>query len=162
MEKEGTVSPAEINEDDCMRIGELSTRTGVSVRSLRYYEQQDLLEPQRSSAGHRIYSNEDERRVLQIQDLFEAGFCSSVIRTLLPALVHPLRDRDLLLAAITAAKARLESEKESVEAELRQLKRLGDRYGLAPDTHVTLQNDGHDSFTAPQAIAFDHRNRRLR
>ncbi|TVU59258.1 MerR family DNA-binding transcriptional regulator [Paenarthrobacter nitroguajacolicus] len=38
-----------------MRIGELSTRTGVSVRSLRYYEQQLLVEPQRTSAGHRIY-----------------------------------------------------------------------------------------------------------
>ncbi|MBT2534119.1 MerR family transcriptional regulator [Arthrobacter sp. ISL-48] len=145
-----------------MRIGELATKTGVSVRSLRYYEQQDLLEPQRTSAGHRFYSIEDERLVLQIQDLFEAGFCSSVIRTLLPALVNPVRNRDLLRASLTAAQARLKSEKESVEGELLKLKRLGDRYGLAPDTHVTLQNDGHDSFTAAQAIAFDHRNRRLR
>lgn len=150
------------NEDGCMRIGELSTRTGVSVRSLRYYEQQLLVEPQRTSAGHRIYSIEDEHLVLQIQDLFEAGFCSSVIRTLLPALLNPERDHDLILAAVTAARARLESEKETVEAELRQLKRLGDRYGLAPDTHVTLQDDGHESFTAAQTIAFDHRNRRLR
>ncbi|MET3923228.1 MerR family transcriptional regulator [Arthrobacter sp. UYEF20] len=145
-----------------MRIGELARKTGVSVRSLRYYEQQDLLEPQRTSAGHRFYSIQDERLVLQIQDLFEAGFCSSVIRTLLPALVNPLRNRDLLRASLTAAQARLKSEKESVETELLKLKRLGDRYGLAPDTHVTLQNDGHDSFTAAQAIAFDHRNRRLR
>ncbi|MBT2534160.1 MerR family transcriptional regulator [Arthrobacter sp. ISL-48] len=145
-----------------MRIGELATKTGVSVRSLRYYEQQDLLEPQRTSAGHRFYSIEDERLVLQIQDLFEAGFCSSVIRTLLPALVNPVRNLDLLRASLTAAQARLKSEKESVEAELLKLKQLGDRYGLAPDTHVTLQNDGHDSITAAEAIAFDHRNRRLR
>ncbi|MBT2588400.1 MerR family transcriptional regulator [Arthrobacter sp. ISL-95] len=145
-----------------MRIGELATKTGVSVRSLRYYEQQGLLEPQRTSSGHRFYSIEDERLVFQIQDLFEAGFCSSVIRALLPALVNPENNRDLLRTSLTAAQARLTSEKKSVEAELLKLKRLGDRYGLAPDTHVTLQNDGHDSFTAAEAIAFDHRNRRLR
>lgn len=145
-----------------MRIGELSAKTGVSVRSLRYYEQQELLEPRRTPAGHRFYTMEDERRVLQIQDLFESGFCSSVIRTLLPALTDPRTNRGLLRATLNAAQARLESEKESVEAELQKLKRLGERYGLASDTHVTPQDDRHDSFTAAQAIAFDHRNRRLR
>ncbi|MGR0161461.1 MerR family transcriptional regulator [Paenarthrobacter nitroguajacolicus] len=145
-----------------MKIGELSTKTGVSVRSLRYYEQQDLLQPKRTSAGHRSYSPQDEPLVRQIQDLFEAGFCSSVIRTLLPALSNPAGNRDLLQASLNAAQARLESEKESVDAELRKLKWLGDQYGLAPDTHVTLQNEGHDPSTTPQATAFDHRNRRLR
>lgn len=153
---------AGISEDGCMRIGELSIKTGVSIRSLRYYEQQELLQPQRTPAGHRCYSAQDEPLVSQIQDLFEAGFCSSVTRTLLPALNNPTGNRDLLQAALTAAQARLESEKESVNAELRKLKRLGDQYGLACDTHVTLQNDGYDSSTAAQATAFDHRNRRLR
>ncbi|WOH18050.1 MerR family DNA-binding transcriptional regulator [Paenarthrobacter sp. GOM3] len=145
-----------------MRIGELSAKTGVSVRSLRYYEQQGLLEPQRTSSGHRFFAVEDERLVHQIRDFFEAGFCSSVIHTLLPALVNPERNRVLLQAAVAAAQARLISEMESVEAELRQLKRLGDRYGFAPDMHVTLQSGGHDSSTAAQTIAFDHRDRRLR
>lgn len=151
-----------MREDGPMRIGELSAKTGVSVRSLRYYEQQELLEPQRTPAGHRFYKMADEHRVLQIQDLFESGFCTAVIRTLLPALTDPQRNRDLLRTTLNAAQARLESEKESVEAELQKLKRLGERYGLAPDTHVTLQNDLHDSFTAAQATAFDHRDRRLR
>ena len=30
-----------------MRIGELAEQAGVSVRSLRYYEQHGLLEPER-------------------------------------------------------------------------------------------------------------------
>ncbi|MFJ6456207.1 MerR family DNA-binding transcriptional regulator [Paenarthrobacter sp. NPDC091669] len=49
-----------------MRIGELATKTSVSVRSLRYYEQQGLLKPQRTASGHRDYATEDERIVLQI------------------------------------------------------------------------------------------------
>jgi DNA-binding transcriptional MerR regulator len=32
-----------------MRIGELAARTGVSVRALRYYEEQELLAPERTS-----------------------------------------------------------------------------------------------------------------
>jgi DNA-binding transcriptional MerR regulator len=39
-----------------MRIGELSQRTGVSPRSLRYCEEQGLLTSSRSEAGQRHYS----------------------------------------------------------------------------------------------------------
>ncbi|MBD5831212.1 MerR family DNA-binding transcriptional regulator [Janibacter melonis] len=35
-----------------MKISKLAERSGVSARSLRYYEQQGLLSPRRSSAGH--------------------------------------------------------------------------------------------------------------
>jgi DNA-binding transcriptional MerR regulator len=38
-----------------MRVGQLSQKTGVSVRMLRYYEQQGLLKPGRSQAGYRDY-----------------------------------------------------------------------------------------------------------
>lgn len=69
-----------------MRIGELAALTGVSVRSLRYYEHQGLLDPKRSLAGHRLYTVEDQALVEQIQELFQAGFCSSVIQDLLPSL----------------------------------------------------------------------------
>ena len=39
-----------------MRIGELARRTGVSVRSLRYYETQGLLRSDRTPGGHREYA----------------------------------------------------------------------------------------------------------
>ena len=38
-----------------MRIGELAARSGVSVRALRYYEEQDLLISTRSASGQRHY-----------------------------------------------------------------------------------------------------------
>ena len=145
-----------------MRIGELATRTGVSVRSLRYYEQQGLLSPERSLAGHRLFAVEHHALVVQIQELFQAGFCSSVIQTLLPALGDPSHDEELLRASLAAAQARLESEKHSIEAELVALQQLRNRLGLAPDTHVRLQDEVHDSSPASPAAAFDHRDRRLR
>lgn len=46
-----------------MKIGELSARTGVSIRSLRYYEQQGLLAPARHENGYREYSPLAEEQV---------------------------------------------------------------------------------------------------
>ncbi|WP_199550512.1 MerR family DNA-binding transcriptional regulator, partial [Streptomyces sp. N35] len=38
-----------------MKIGQLSAETGVSVRLLRYYEEQGLLASARTPGGHRGY-----------------------------------------------------------------------------------------------------------
>lgn len=59
-----------------MRIGELSRRTGVSARSLRYYEAQGLLTSVRSEAGQRHYSDAAVQRVSLIRQLFGAGLSS--------------------------------------------------------------------------------------
>nr|WP_308205561.1 MerR family DNA-binding transcriptional regulator [Frankia sp. AiPs1] len=41
-----------------MRIGELSKRTGVSPRSLRYYEEQGLPSPRSSEKGRRTFPSQ--------------------------------------------------------------------------------------------------------
>ena len=145
-----------------MRIGELSSRSGVSARSLRYYEAQRLIAPERTASGQRVYSAQHLALVMQIQELFQAGFCSSVIQELLPALSSPAQDADALNAAFDAAAARLISEKASIEAELSALHSLRSRLELAPDTHVRGQGGDHDPSTAPAPAPFDHRDRRLR
>ncbi len=67
-----------------MRIGELAQKTNVSVRSLRYYEQQGLLRSTRSASGQRTFEAASIDRVIQIQELFAAGMCSRKIKDLLP------------------------------------------------------------------------------
>ncbi|WP_433701575.1 MerR family transcriptional regulator [Nocardiopsis sp. CA-288880] len=73
-----------------MRIGELARRSGVSTRSLRYYEQQGLLSSERTPGGQREYAESAQDRVERIQELFAAGLCSAKIATLLPC----MRDAD--------------------------------------------------------------------
>lgn len=68
-------------------IGELSARTGVSARSLRYYEEQGLLAPIRTAAGHRRFDSEAVDRVLLVQRLFTAGLSSTEIAPLLAPLL---------------------------------------------------------------------------
>lgn len=69
-----------------MRIGELARRTGVSQRSLRYYEQRGLLESERTSGGHREYAEWAIDRVIRIQTLYAAGLNSEVIASILPCI----------------------------------------------------------------------------
>lgn len=69
-----------------MRIGELAQRTGVSVRSLRYYEEKGLLASTRTGAGQRLYPDRAVDRVVRIQELFAAGLTSTVIAQLLPCI----------------------------------------------------------------------------
>ncbi|WP_236244942.1 MerR family transcriptional regulator [Streptomyces sp. CC210A] len=73
-----------------MRIGELARRSGVSVRSLRYYEQQGLLRAERTPGGQRQYGEWAVDRVVRVQALFAAGLNSTKIARLLPC----LRDAD--------------------------------------------------------------------
>ncbi|MFD8568431.1 MerR family transcriptional regulator [Streptomyces sp. NPDC057694] len=73
-----------------MRIGELARHTGVSERSLRYYEQEGLLSAQRTPGGHREYDDAAVARVRRIQELYAAGLCSAKIVKLLPC----MRDSD--------------------------------------------------------------------
>src|SRR3712207_9338826 len=66
-----------------MRIGELSGRTGVSTRMLRYYEEQHLVTPTRSANGYREYSEADVDRVRQVRALLDAGLPTRVVRAVL-------------------------------------------------------------------------------
>jgi DNA-binding transcriptional MerR regulator len=63
------------------RVGELAKRTGVSVRTLHWYEEIGLLSPpQRTEAGHRLYAAEDLGRLQQIRSLRQLGFSLDEIR----------------------------------------------------------------------------------
>lgn len=70
-----------------MNIGELARQTGVSIRSLRYYETKRLLSPQRRDNGYRRYDQPAVERVRMIQfylglglstdEIFGVVFCSN-------------------------------------------------------------------------------------
>ncbi len=58
-----------------MQIGELAERTGLSVRTLRHYDEIGLLRPSaRSEGGFRLYTDEDESRLLLIRRMKPLGY----------------------------------------------------------------------------------------
>ncbi|WP_225840195.1 MerR family transcriptional regulator [Streptomyces sp. NK08204] len=104
-----------------MRIGELARRTGVSARSLRYYETQGLLASERTPGGHRDYPQAAVDRVIRIQELYAAGLHSEKIRQLLPC----MRDQDGGPSAIATPKlvADLTAERDRINSMITDLVR---------------------------------------
>ncbi|WP_329177547.1 MerR family transcriptional regulator [Streptomyces sp. NBC_01477] len=103
-----------------MRIGELAARAGVSVRSVRYYEEQGLLASTRSASGQRHYTEAEVERVAFIQRLYTAGLSSRTIAGLLPCVDAPSQ------ANSDAAIARMELERDRLSAHIADLVRTRD------------------------------------
>ncbi|MEU5092761.1 MerR family transcriptional regulator [Streptomyces sp. NPDC021356] len=102
-----------------MRVGELAARTGVSVRALRYYEEQDLLSAERSPSGQRQYPESAVGRVQLIQQLYAAGLSSKTIAELLPCVIDG--------RATPALLKRLATEREHVDQRITDLLQARDR-----------------------------------
>ncbi|MFF2889817.1 MerR family transcriptional regulator [Paenibacillus sp. NPDC057967] len=65
-------------------IGQLSKKTGISIRALRYYDDLGLLKPAKvAESGYRYYSNEEIRLLQHITALKELGFTLASIKELL-------------------------------------------------------------------------------
>ena len=76
-----------------LTIGQLARRAGVSASSLRYYEEQGLLQPSgRTDAGYRLYGPDAQTTLTFIQRAQRLGFSLSDIRLFL----DKLRDQSLL------------------------------------------------------------------
>ncbi|WP_261564929.1 MerR family transcriptional regulator [Frankia gtarii] len=103
-----------------MRIGELAARAGVSVRSLRYYEEQGLLTSTRSAGGQRHYTQDDVERVAFIQRLYTAGLSSRTITELLPCLDSPSDENS------DAAMERMLKERDRLSTHIEDLLRTRD------------------------------------
>lgn len=67
-----------------LKVGDLSKRTGLSVRTLHHYDSLGLLKPSvRSDVGYRLYDAEDIRRLNKIVGLRELGISLDEIRQIL-------------------------------------------------------------------------------
>ena len=106
---------------DIMRIGELAEKSGVSVRSLRYYEEQNLLHSHRSESGQRLYRDAAVGRVRLIQQLYAAGLSSKTLRELLPCLETPVEKYTPMLLG------RLAEERDRIGAQIGELMQTRDK-----------------------------------
>ena len=76
-----------------IKIGQLAKRTGVTIRTLHYYDEIGLLKPANSSeAGYRLYSKSDIIRLQQILSLQQLGFSLQNIHQCLDEQKIPLLD----------------------------------------------------------------------
>jgi DNA-binding transcriptional MerR regulator len=102
-----------------IRIGQVARGAGVSVRAVRYYEQQGLLVAERSPSGQRLYRQDAIPRVRFFQQMFAAGLTSRRIAELLPCWDSGHTDAE--------QRTMLHAERERIQAKVNDLQAALDR-----------------------------------
>ncbi|MCW2815913.1 MAG: MerR family transcriptional regulator [Nocardioides sp.] len=80
--------PAERTTSGFMHIGEVATRTQLSLRSLRHWEEVGLLQPSgRTHGGFRLYTEHDVDKILFIRRMKPLGFSLEQMKAVLADVV---------------------------------------------------------------------------
>jgi DNA-binding transcriptional MerR regulator len=79
----------EIREDSWLKIGELAHQTGLSIKTIRYYESRGLLaQPPRTEGGYRLYGPEEVARLRFVQRAKLLGLTLEEIKELVELAVR--------------------------------------------------------------------------
>lgn len=108
--------------DAHVHIGEAAERTGLSHRTIRYYEEMGLVTPSgRTSGGFRLYDEVDIDRLLLIKPMKPLGFSVEDMRRLLEAL-DTLADPAATEERVAGARALVEETHTDARGRVAELK----------------------------------------
>lgn len=101
-----------------LRIGDMARLTGVSIKALRFYDEQGLLRPDNvdPQTGYRHYTADQAELLAMITNLRGVDFTIAEISALLKN--GPI-DRDALLRAIEKKQAALAAEREAISEKMK-------------------------------------------
>ncbi|EPH40792.1 MerR family transcriptional regulator [Streptomyces aurantiacus] len=98
-----------MSDETLYSIGELARRTGLTVKTIRFYSDRGIVEPtERSPAGYRRYGTEAVARLELVRTLRDLGLDLGTIRGVV--------ERELSLAEVSAAHA------EALDVQIRALR----------------------------------------
>ena len=124
------------------QIGQVAERTGLSLRTIRFYEESGLVVPTaRTEGGFRLYSDDDVARLEVIKRMKPLGFSLEEMRELLTLLADlaaaPAADRDRLVDRLRmfheAARVRVDALRAELAVAEDFAATLADRLAVLPD-----------------------------
>jgi DNA-binding transcriptional MerR regulator len=134
-----------------MQIGDLSLRTGATVRMLRYYEQQGLLTSARTPSGYRTYAESDIQRVRHIRCMLASALPTHVIKQALqylldgaPTMPSTEAERTELAATLSAELADLNERIAILQDSRDSLARFVydiEQANVGPDKHLPVESN---------------------
>ncbi|MGE3961066.1 MAG: MerR family transcriptional regulator [Dehalococcoidia bacterium] len=144
------------------QIGEVAERTGVTQRTLRFYEEKGLLRPpERMDGGFRLYSDDDVQRIEYIRRLQQyLGFTLAEIKEMVEAedlrqqiiaTFRPDRELPARLERVNRIIGALERQLEVVDHKVEALAEMqGDLRGKL-DRVTTRKHELEEAIAADQA-----------
>jgi DNA-binding transcriptional MerR regulator len=128
-------------------IGELARRTGVKVPTIRWYEQEGLVdEPGRTEGNQRRYAAADLERLSFIRHARELGFDLDSIRELIELSAHPQKPcagADAIAATQLGAVREKIARLQRLEIELERMA-TSCAHGTAAECYVLRALADHD------------------
>ena len=126
-------------EGRMMQIGEVATRTELSLRSLRHWEDVGLLTPSgRSDGGFRLYAESDVDKILVIRRMKPLGFSIDEMKAVmadLEVLDDPATEAAGRAGAVRRLEAVSEDARERRQRLVRQLEMADEFIGLLGARH---------------------------
>ena len=125
-----------------MQIGEIAERTGLSINTLRHYDQSGLVTPSaRSTGGFRLYTESDLERLLVVRRMKPLGFTLDEMGELLAVTDRLMQGSSLPAAEETRLQAALLTFRQAAED---RRDKLAKELGYAEDFLATMdQLGGH-------------------
>jgi DNA-binding transcriptional MerR regulator len=112
--------PLEAPDDGLLQIGELADRVGLSLRTVRYYEEMGLVTPERrTDGGFRLFTQTHVDRLLMIKRMKPIGFSIQEMGQVLDAR-DTLQDTAADAAARADARGRLAEFAQLADARYRK------------------------------------------
>jgi DNA-binding transcriptional MerR regulator len=162
---DGITQQREAVQPEDWKVGELARRTGLSVRTLHYYDEIGLLSPsRRTDSGHRLYTAGDVVRLQQIKSLRALGFSLREIRECLDRPDFPLQR--VLQLHLSRLRERIELERrlcdrlEEVAARLGSGEEVSSKEFIDTVMEVIGMSERLEKYYTPEQLEYLEQRRR--
>ena len=113
-----------MNSGQFYKIGEIAEKTGLTLRTIRYYHELGLIQPvKRSSGNYRLYDYKSVAILKLISNLKKLDFSLDEIKEML---LNQEEDQNIYLKTINRTKKILIKEKKKVAKKLEYYQKLSD------------------------------------
>jgi DNA-binding transcriptional MerR regulator len=119
-------------EKEYFKIEDVATKTGLTKRAIRYYEDIELIKPVRTESSYRLYTEEDIDKIIRIKELKHSiGFSLNEVKDIFDLELNLIdifkgkkQDEKLVNGAIKT----LESQLKLIEEKEQTLGRVKNKY----------------------------------
>jgi DNA-binding transcriptional MerR regulator len=119
------------------KVGDVAKLTGLTVRTLRFYDQIGLFSPSaQTESGHRLYNESDLWRLQQIVSLKELGLSLDEVKSVLAG--EQMSPLDIVRLQMTRIKEQIKQQQQLLEQLQHVSKRMQGKAPLAVDDFTRL------------------------